>query len=94
MAEICHNRSGGIVSFEVEGGDEAGIKFMEKLKISTMATSLGGVESLVSMPFNTSHSSLTERQRQRVGIMPGLVRFSAGIEDTQDLLNDIKQALD
>jgi cystathionine beta-lyase/cystathionine gamma-synthase len=94
MAEICHNRSGGIVSFEVEGGNEAGKRFMEKLNIATMATSLGGVESLVSMPFNTSHSSLTERQQQQVGIMPGLVRFSAGIEDVQDLLNDIKQALD
>ena len=67
---------------------------MDHLKLAQVATSLGGVESLVSMPFNTSHSSLTERQRQQIGIRPGLIRFSAGIEDQTDLVNDILQALE
>jgi cystathionine beta-lyase/cystathionine gamma-synthase len=58
-----------------------------------VATSLDGVESLVSLPFNTSHSFLTDRQRREVGIEPGLVRFSAGIEDAADLIADLDHAL-
>ncbi|WP_372405369.1 PLP-dependent aspartate aminotransferase family protein [Streptomyces luteireticuli] len=84
---------GGMVSFEVRGGDEAALDFMKKLSIPYVATSLGGVESLVSMPSNTSHSSLTARQRAQIGINPGLVRFSAGIENAQDLIRDLDNAL-
>jgi len=95
LLEICDQENfGGVISFEVEGGDEAALRFMDHLKLAQVATSLGGVESLVSMPFNTSHSSLTERQRQQIGIRPGLIRFSAGIEDQTDLVNDILQALE
>jgi cystathionine beta-lyase/cystathionine gamma-synthase len=85
---------GGMVSFEVEGGDQAALEFMSRLAIPYVATSLGGVESLVSMPANTSHSSLTERQRLAVGIRPGAVRYSAGIEDADDLIQDLVTALD
>ncbi len=94
LLDICKGNYGGVVSFEIEGGDPAALAFMEKLELAQVATSLGGVESLVSMPFNTSHSSLTERQRQQVGIRPGLIRFSAGVEDQNDLLNDILNALE
>jgi cystathionine beta-lyase/cystathionine gamma-synthase len=85
---------GGMVSFEVKGGDEAALAFMNNLKIPYVATSLGGVESLVSMPSNTSHSSLTSRQMALIGINPGLVRLSAGIENIRDLLEDLAHALD
>jgi methionine-gamma-lyase len=85
---------GGMVSFEVEGGDAAALAFMKNLKIPYVATSLGGVESLVSMPSNTSHSSLTTRQMAQIGIDSGLVRYSTGIENVRDLIQDLAQALD
>ncbi len=84
---------GAVLSFEVAGGDERAVEFLGKLRICAVATSLGGVESLVSMPFNTSHSVLTTSQRQRMGINPGLIRFSVGLEDLDDLVTDIYQAL-
>lgn len=92
IRDICDG-FGGMVSFEVEGGDEAALKFLDRLQLPVVATSLGGVESLVSLPFNTSHSFFTVQQRRDVGIMPGLVRFSAGVEDADDLIADLDQAL-
>lgn len=92
-AELMPRGSGGMVSFEVKGGDKAGLTMMSALNIIKAATSLGGVESLVSMPFNTSHSSLVEAQRREVGINPGLIRLSVGIEDVEDLKTDLDQAL-
>jgi len=93
IREICPRGFGGMVSFEVAGGDEAALKLLERVTIPQVATSLGGVESLISLPFNTSHSFLTEAQRRDIGIEPGLVRLSAGVEDTADLIADIDQAL-
>lgn len=84
---------GGVISFRVAGGDEAALAVMERLKIPRTATSLGGVESLVSMPTNTSHSSLTSGQKHVAGIEPGLVRLSVGIEGTEDILRDLDQSL-
>lgn len=94
LGEDVHGGYGGMVSFEVRGGDEAALKLMHHLGIPYVATSLGGVESLVSMPANTSHSSLTAAQRAAIGIRPGLIRYSAGIEDLDDLLDDLGRALD
>jgi cystathionine beta-lyase/cystathionine gamma-synthase len=93
LREICPDGWGGMVGFEVHGGDDAALKLLDRLDLPMVATSLGGVESLVSLPFNTSHSFLTERQRREVGIAPGLVRYSAGIEDGEDLVADLDQAL-
>ncbi|HZE32500.1 MAG TPA: PLP-dependent aspartate aminotransferase family protein [Actinoallomurus sp.] len=93
LRQICPDGWGGMVGFEVHGGDDAALKLLDRLNLPMVATSLGGVESLVSLPFNTSHSFLTERQRREVGIAPGLVRFSAGIEDGADLIADLDQAL-
>ncbi len=84
---------GGMVSFEVKGGNEVALEFMKKLRIIREATSLGGVESLVSMPFNTSHAGLTKKEKESMGIQPGLVRLSCGIEDPEDLIEDVGQAL-
>jgi cystathionine beta-lyase/cystathionine gamma-synthase len=84
---------GAMLSFEVAGGDERAVEFLKRLRVASVATSLGGVESLVSTPFNTSHSALTASQRQRMGINPGLIRFSVGLEDPHDLISDIQQSL-
>lgn len=83
----------GMISFTVKGGDEAAKKLIGLLNLSRQATSLGGVESLVSLPLNTSHASSTLRQRENMGIMPGCIRLSVGIEDGDDLIADFEQAL-
>lgn len=85
---------GGMVGFEVTGGDTGALTFCAALEIPYVATSLGGVESLVSLPFNTSHCSLTTAQRASIGIRPGLVRYSAGVERAEDLIADIARALE
>ncbi|MET7900518.1 aminotransferase class I/II-fold pyridoxal phosphate-dependent enzyme [Streptomyces sp. NPDC005355] len=84
---------GGVVSFEVAGGDDHAFEVMRNLRIPYVATSLGGVESLVSMPSNTSHSSLTARQKALIGINPGLIRMAVGIESVDELIEDLDQAL-
>ena len=84
---------GGMLSFEFEGGEKAARKFMSLLKIPEVAPSLGGVESLITLPIDTTHASLTSEERKSIGISDGLIRFSAGIEDTQDLVEDFKSAL-
>ena len=82
-----------MISFVVKGGDEAALKFMRKLDIIFEATSLGGVESLVECPFNSSHMFVPEDIRIEAGIVPGFVRMSIGIENVEDLWNDIDKAL-
>ena len=84
---------GGMVSFEVVGGLNGARKFMASLKVPAVAASLGGVESLVTLPVETSHSSIPPDERKAMGIEDGLVRFSCGIEDSQDLIDDIDSAL-
>lgn len=83
----------GNVTFFVDGGDAAAMALVNALRIPKQATSLGGVESLVSLPFNTSQASFTARQRTSMGIHPGCVRLSVGIEDAADLIADFEQAL-
>ncbi len=91
--KILKNGSGGMITFVIDGGNENGVKFMHNLKIIKEATSLGGVESLVSMPFNTSHAGLSDEERMKMGIEPGTIRLSVGIEDVEDLKEDIDIAL-
>jgi cystathionine beta-lyase/cystathionine gamma-synthase len=69
---------GGMVSFVMKGGNGAGLAFMKRLRCVVEATSLGGVESLVEMPFNTSHAYLSDAERAAAGIVPGLVRMTCG----------------
>jgi cystathionine beta-lyase/cystathionine gamma-synthase len=83
----------GNVTFVVDGGDAAAIRLLDALTIPKQATSLGGVESLISLPFNTSQAGFTPRQRAAMGIEPGCVRLSVGIEDPEDLIADFDQAL-
>jgi cystathionine beta-lyase/cystathionine gamma-synthase len=85
---------GGMLSFVVEGGDEEALRVVRRLKLALEASSLGGVESLVSLPFNTSHVKLSPAERLAAGIPPGFVRVSIGIEDPDDLIADFERALE
>jgi cystathionine beta-lyase/cystathionine gamma-synthase len=84
---------GGMLAIELAGGGKSSEKFLRRLKVFTHAASLGGVESLVSEPRYTSHASLTAEERTRIGIPDGFLRLSVGIEDADDLIADIEQAL-
>jgi cystathionine beta-lyase len=83
---------GGMLSFELRRA-EAAEAFQQRLRLILPALSLGGVESLACMPARTSHRRLSPEQRQRAGISDGLVRLSVGIEDPDDLIADLDQAL-
>jgi len=84
----------GMIAFTVKGGDDAALKFMRGLDIIFEATSLGGVESLVECPFNSSHMFIPEDVRIAAGLGRGFVRMSIGIEDVEDLWDDISNSLD
>jgi cystathionine gamma-lyase len=83
---------GGVVSFEVSSGDAAR-SFLERLRVFTLAESLGAVESLAESPAMMTHASIPEEIRTRVGVSDGLLRLSVGIEDVDDLVADLEQAL-
>jgi cystathionine beta-lyase/cystathionine gamma-synthase len=84
---------GGMVSFEVAGGREAAEEALKSFSLIKKATSLGGVDSLASMPLNSSHAALSPSDRARLGIKDSLIRLSIGIEDIDDLKDDIDDAL-
>ena len=85
---------GGMVCFEVGGGLESATKVIDSLELFINATSLGGVESLASLPVLTSHFGFDQKELERADVTPGMVRLSCGIEDEQDLIEDLKQALE
>jgi cystathionine gamma-synthase len=85
---------GGVVSFELDGDLESTSQFIDRLRLPYIAPSLGGVESLVEQPALMSFYELTTEERLAVGIRNNLVRLSCGIEDTNDLIRDLAQALD
>jgi len=84
---------GGMLSFELAGGFEAGVNFINRVQIATMIGSLGNVDTLVSHPASMSHRELPRETRLATGIPDGLVRVSVGIENIEDLLQDFERAL-
>lgn len=84
---------GGIVCFELKGGLAQGVKFMDALQMLSRTANLGDSRSIASHPASTTHSKLSEAERQSVGITPGLIRISVGLEHPDDILKDIEQAL-
>ena len=88
------NGSGGMLSFELEGGYDAGVKLMESLQLITLAVSLGNVDSLIQHPASMTHAKVPPEDRLRLNITDSLVRFSIGIENWEDLREDLAQALD
>ncbi len=85
---------GSMISFELKGGFEAGRRLMDSVKLATLAVSLGGVETLIEHPASMTHAGMSEADRLEGGITAGLVRYSVGIEDVEDLIGDLSEALD
>ena len=85
---------GNIVAFEIKGGIEAGRQFLDKIKLCSLSANLGDTRSIVTHPASTTHSKLTEEERLTVSITDGLVRVSVGLETVNDVINDLKQALE
>lgn len=85
---------GAMISFELKGGLEAGEKLMNSVKLATLAVSLGGVETLIEHPASMTHAGLPSAERKEAGISEGLVRYSVGIEDADDLIEDLRQAFE
>jgi len=91
--EQFKGKNSGMISFEIEGGDKNAHQLLKNLLLPKEATSLGGVESLISLPYNTSQASLTKEQQKTIGINDGLIRLSVGVEDIEDLISDFSQSL-
>jgi methionine-gamma-lyase len=85
---------GAMAWFEVEGGLEAGKTLMNAVRVWTLAENLGSVESLVTHPATMTHAGIPPEDRLRIGLVDGLVRLSVGLEDVDDLIEDLAQALD
>ncbi len=87
------NGYGAIVGFGIRGGKEAGVKFINAVKLSSHLANIGDAKTLVIHPSSTTHSQLTESEQRETGVTPEFVRLSIGIEDIQDILADLDQAL-
>jgi methionine-gamma-lyase len=85
---------GSMISFELKGGMVAGERLMNRVKLAALAVSLGGVETLIEHPASMTHSGVSAEERNEAGITDGLVRYSVGIEEPEDLLEDLRQALE
>jgi methionine-gamma-lyase len=84
---------GGMLAFDLKGGLPAARRFCDRVRLFLLAASLGGVESLVILPIYSSHYNMTGEELRRAGVSPGTVRVSLGLEDKEDLIEDLKQAL-
>jgi methionine-gamma-lyase len=84
---------GSLIAFEVEGGEKGAFRLLNSLQIAKLAVSLGGTESLVEHPSSMTHSDIPPDDQQRMGITPGLVRMSVGVEHHEDLILDLERAL-
>jgi Cystathionine beta-lyases/cystathionine gamma-synthases len=93
MAQKQMSGFGGMVSAELRGGQERTMRFVSKTKIFALAESLGGVESLLGHPLTMTHAAIPAEQRKKAGFPEALVRFSVGLEDVEDLIEDVDQAI-
>jgi len=93
LAQTQMRGMGGIVSFELEGGKEASKKFVNALQLIIISFSLGDPETLIQHPASMTHSSIPLEERERFGVKDDLIRMSLGLEDPQDLINDLNKAL-
>ena len=94
IAKKQMSSGGGLVTFEIKGGIESGRKFLNALQMISVTNNLGDTRTIASHPASTTHSKLSEDERKAVGITPGLIRISVGLEHPDDILNDILQALE
>jgi len=94
LAKKQMNLGGGIVSIAIKGGLERTNRFVDSIKLASLSANLGDTRTIITHPTTTTHSKLTEDERQQVGITPGLIRISVGLENIEDIINDIEQALE
>jgi methionine-gamma-lyase len=84
---------GGMLAFELKGGLAAGVRLMERVRVATLAVSLGNVDTLIQHPASMTHAPVSPADRLKQGITDGLVRLSVGIENVEDLIGDLEQGL-
>jgi len=94
IAKKQMKRGGGLVTFDLKGGLESGVKFLNALQMLMLTSNLGDTRSIASHPASTTHAKLTPEEQLTVGITPGLIRISVGLENIDDIKNDILQALE
>jgi len=87
------SRYGAMISFELKGGYDAGVQMMDRVKLATLAVSLGAVDSLIQHPASMTHSKVSREDRLAQGITDGLIRLSVGVEDVEDIIADLEQAM-
>ncbi|MFW5814651.1 MAG: O-succinylhomoserine sulfhydrylase [Spirochaetota bacterium] len=93
LAKRQMRAGGGLVTFEVEGGEEGGMAFLNALRMVSRSSNLGDTRSIATHPATTTHSKLSEAERAAIGITPGTVRLSVGLEAVEDLVEDVERAL-
>jgi methionine-gamma-lyase len=94
LARIQMTDFGGMIAFDLKGGVEAGKKMMDRIKVATLAVSLGNVDTLIQHPASMTHRNTPREKRLEAGITDGLVRLSVGIEDPADIVKDLFQAME
>ncbi len=92
MRILCDGMAGGMLALDLEGGRQHGERFLGRVRVAVHATSLGGVETLVSHPASSSHRQLSDEELAAAGLTPGMVRVSIGLEDEMDLVEDLFSA--
>ncbi|MBW3619662.1 MAG: aminotransferase class I/II-fold pyridoxal phosphate-dependent enzyme [Actinobacteria bacterium] len=90
---VMPERRGAMLTLVLEGGDERALRAVRSLRVAVEATSLGGVETLASLPFNSSHFNMSPEERLEAGILPGMLRLAIGLEGVEVLLDDLRQAI-
>jgi methionine-gamma-lyase len=93
LAQQQMSGAGAMISFELKGGFEAGKAMMNNVELAILAVSLGGIETLIQHPASMTHSKLSKEAREKAGITEGLVRLSVGIEEVEDIIADLEQAM-
>jgi cystathionine beta-lyase/cystathionine gamma-synthase len=96
QAELARRQqagAGGMVAFELKGGAEAGIRLMSAVRLCALAENLGAVETIITHPASMTHAPIPPEEREAIGVTDGLVRLSVGLEDAQDVIADLEQAL-
>jgi O-succinylhomoserine sulfhydrylase len=93
LAKKQMRHGGGVVTFEIKGGIDRGRKFLNSLQLISHSANLGDTRTIATHPASTTHSKLTNEEREAVGITPGLIRVSVGLEDLRDVIADLEQAI-
>jgi len=93
LAKRQMSAGGGVVTFTIDGGIEPGRQFLNALEMCSLTANLGDTRTIVTHPASTTHAKLSEEERRAVGITPGLLRISVGLEDPADIRSDLERAL-